>query len=101
MLRPPKKRRLYDTGLLTIHGRQPGERLIERYDIVLPFPACLVFSFRQIHGTRIATTLEGMFRPVMINQDATHQVGSQTEEVGTIPPLDAILIDQTEISLMH
>ena len=41
---------------MTIHGRQPGERLIERYDIVLPFPACLVFSFRQIHGTRIATS---------------------------------------------
>jgi len=37
----------------------------------------------------------------MVNQNAAHQIGSQTEEVSTIPPLDAILIDQTEISLVH
>src|SRR5215467_7777943 len=96
-----KETELYDTSLLIIHGRQPGERLIERYDIVLPFRAYSIFNFRQIHRKRVATALDSMFRPVVVHQDAAHQIGGQTEEVSTIPPLDSILIDQTEISLVH
>src|SRR5215469_719625 len=56
-----KETELYDTSLLIIHGRQSGERLIERYDIVLPFRAYSIFNFRQIQGSALPPRLTACF----------------------------------------
>ena len=48
-----------------------------------------------------AAPLQGSSLPRMVNQDSPHQLGSDSKELGAVPPVGPLLIYKFDVGFLH
>ena len=86
-------------ALARIEARQGGDRVVERHQ-VRGWIASDDSGLVQIDMLHTCTALDVMSTS-MIDQDAPHHLGRNSEEMGTILPAHAVVSHQAQVGLVH
>ena len=97
---PAEEPKLRNLRVARVECRQPRERRVEiqEIDIARMAPHVGFIEIEPVPSSRPLLHLPGAG---VIDQDAAHQLGRHREEVRTVLPHGAPLIDETEIGLVH
>ena len=87
-------------SVLGVQLAQLGQGLIQRDYVCGPSLGC-DRGLLQKHFLDVPATFCRLVAAAVIEQDAAHDCGRNSEELAPIFPLDSVLIDQAKISLMH
>src|SRR5574341_1730686 len=98
-VQPAEETQLHDLTPSRIERSQSIQRIIER-DEVNTLRMSDAFGFNERDSQRLATAFGAAFGAGQIHQDAAHDLRGKDQKMGAVLPLDALVINQPQISLI-